>query len=127
MTLGTVNSPGRASRSTLRPVRRMGYSIQRATRRQTYERCLASGSILLLRLNALWMVSMAHQSPQPPKNSMALSPARWKKAVSLGLQLADENKRVSRRLASLRKAEKKQLKTKTRKVSDAETNHAHID
>ena len=70
---------------------------------------------------------MAHQSPQPPKNSMALSPARWKKAVSLGLQLADENKRVHRRLASLRKAKAKQLKTKTRKVSDAETDHAHID
>ena len=52
---------------------------------------------------------MAHQSPPPPKNSMALSPARWKKAVSLGLQLADENKRVSRRLASLRKAEAKRL------------------
>ena len=52
---------------------------------------------------------MAHPSPPQPKNSMALSPARWKKAVSLGLQLADENKRVSRRLASLRKAKAKQM------------------
>ena len=43
-----------------------------------------------------------------------------KKAVSLGLQLANENKRVSRRLASLRKA-----KMKTRKVSDDETDQAN--
>ena len=40
---------------------------------------------------------------------MQLSPAQWKKAVALGLQLADENKRVSRRLASLRKAKAKQM------------------
>ena len=56
---------------------------------------------------------------------MRLSPKRFREMVSLGLQLADENKRVSRRLASLRKAKRKQLKT--RKVSDAETGHAHID
>ena len=47
--------------------------------------------------------------------------------VSLGLQLADENKRVHRRLASLRKAQAKQLKTTTRKGSNAETDHAPID
>ena len=58
---------------------------------------------------------------------MQLSPKRFREMVSLGLQLADENKRVSRRLASLRKAKAKQLKTKTRKVSDAETDHAPID
>ena len=61
----------------------------------------------------------------PERAPMALSPKRWKEMVSLGLQLADENKRVSRRLASLRKAKAKQLKT--RKVSDDETDHAPID
>ena len=61
--------------------------------------------------------------PVSERAPMALSPAQWKKAVSLGLQLADENKRVSRRLASLRKAEAKQLKT--RKVSDDENDHAN--
>ena len=53
---------------------------------------------------------------------MQLSPEQWKKAVSLGLQLANENKRVSRRLASLRKAK---AKMKTRKVSDDETDQAN--
>ena len=42
--------------------------------------------------------------------------------VSLGLQLADENKRVHRRLASLRKAK---AKMKTREVSDDENDQAN--
>ena len=66
-------------------------------------------------------------APVSERTPIQLSPARWKKAVSLGLQLADENKRVSRRLASLRKAKAKQLGTKTRKDSDAETDHAPTD
>ena len=66
-------------------------------------------------------------APVSERAPMKLSRASWKKAVSLGLQLADENKRVSRRLASLRKAKAKQLKMKTRKVSDDETDHAPID
>ena len=53
---------------------------------------------------------------------MQLSPERWKQAVSLGLQLADENKRVSHRLASLRKAK---AKMKTREVSDDENDQAN--
>ena len=66
----------------------------------------------------------AVNAPVSERTPIQLSPARWKKAVSLGLQLADENKRVSRRLASLRKA---QAKLKIRKVSDDETDHAPTD
>ena len=70
---------------------------------------------------------LAVNVPVSERTPKQLSPESWKKAVSLGLQLADENKRVHRRLASLRKAEAKQLKMKTRKVSDDETDHAPID
>ena len=70
---------------------------------------------------------LAVNVPVAKRTPIQLSPEGWKKAVSLGLQLANENKRVSRRLASLRKAQAKQLKMKTRKVSDDETDHAPID
>ena len=81
-----------------------------------------------MRLHASgWYLMMSRRTentPVPERAPMQLSPKRWKEMVELGLQLADENKRVHRRLASLRKAEKK---LKTRKVSDAETDHAHLD
>ena len=70
---------------------------------------------------------LAVNVPVSERTPKQLSPESWKKAVALGLQLANENKRVSRRLASLRKAQAKQLKMKTRKVSDDETDHAPID
>ena len=53
---------------------------------------------------------------------MQLSPKRFREMVSLGLQLADENKRVSRRLASLRKAKKRQMEKW--RVSDEENDQA---
>ena len=70
---------------------------------------------------------LAVNVPVSERAPMQLSPEGWKKAVALGLQLANENKRVHRRLASLRKAKAQQLKMKTRKVSDDETDHAPID
>ena len=58
------------------------------------------------------MSRRTENTPVPERAPMQLSPERWKKAVSLGLQLADENKRVSRRLASLRKAKTKMADAK---------------
>ena len=70
---------------------------------------------------------LAVNVPVSERTPKQLSHESWKKAVSLGLQLANENKRVSRRLASLRKAKATQSTMKTRKVSDDETDHAPID
>ena len=47
---------------------------------------------------------MAKSASSAARAPIQLSPKRFREMVSLGLQLADENKRVSRRLASLRKA-----------------------
>ena len=70
------------------------------------------------------MSRRTENTPVPERAPMRLSPKRFREMVSLGLQLADENKLVSRRLASLRKA---QAKMKIRKVSDDETTHAPTD
>ena len=55
------------------------------------------------------MARLAGSRPVSEREPIQLSSEGWKKAVSLGLQLANENKRVSRRLASLRKAKAKKV------------------
>ena len=48
---------------------------------------------------------------------MKLSPAEWKWAVSQGLKAAASNKRLSRRLASLRKLRAKQQAAATNRAT----------